>query len=139
MQSNLSYISSCTYSTGSVDKDGDDEEDEFEDESPLSSFLKTEKSEDSDDEGVSEIKNEFHTKIDSNGNKIGIKYNGGTTSSSTSSSSQGEIKAEGSVGFDKVHIDFSRSADASASGTGTGTGAGGLITSGSLGVSELTR
>ena len=137
MQINLSYISSCAFSTGSVDKDGDDEEEEFEEEFPLSSFLKTEKSEDSDDDGVSEIKNEFHMKIDSNGNKIGIKCNGGTTLTSTSSSSQGEIKVEGSVGFDKVHIDFSKSADAS--GSRTGIGAGGLMTSGSLGVSELTR
>ena len=83
MSSNPSDITSCTYSTGSAERDGDDEEDEFEEEFPLSSFSKSEKSEESDDggnEGSSKMKNENDMKIDSNGNKIGLKYNGNTTS-----------------------------------------------------------
>lgn len=142
MSSNPSDITSCTYSTGSAERDGDDEEDEFEEDFPLSSFSKSEKSEESDDggnEGSSKMKNENDMKIDSNGNKIGLKYNGNTTSTSSSSFSGGEIKGEGSSGFEEVHIDFLKSADASGSGLGSGTRVGGLITSGVLGGSELIR
>ena len=40
------------YSTGSAERDGDDEEDEFEEDFPLSSFSKSEKSEERDRKSV---------------------------------------------------------------------------------------
>ena len=121
----------------------EDEEDEFEGEFPLSSTLKLEKCDDTDDEA--EMIDSINTNINinkndnnnnDNDNKNNIDNKNGIvlkTNGSSSSSSKNNIKVEGGRGEEEAHMDFTNSIDV------LGEAEGGPLILGTLGVNESSR